>query len=196
MPKPAERLAGLRLRLEKIDPARTAELTAAVVASLPELEPFMDWARPDTVTPEHFAAFITLSLEEWESGVSHTFHIIESKTGELVGNCGLMRRVGPGAIEIGYWIRSDRAGRGYATEAARMLVAAAAMLGDVDRIEIRFDAANVASGRVAEKLGFVEIGRRDVEIDNPGEVGVEVIDELDLASARAVGRVLFKPDDA
>ena len=36
-----------------------------------------------------------------------------------------MRRVGPVAIEIGYWIRSDHAGRGYATEAAAILVEAA-----------------------------------------------------------------------
>lgn len=141
----------------------------------------MDWARPDRVSPEHFAGFIESSLEEWTSGVSHNFHVIEIETAELVGNCGLMRRVGPGAIEIGYWIRSDRAGRGYATEAARLLVDAAGLLDDIERIEIRFDAANGASAAVAAKTGAVETERRDVEIDNPGEIGVEVITELTIS---------------
>lgn len=170
--------------MEKVDPARVGDLTAAVVASLPELEQFMDWARPDRTSIEEFAGFIRTSLEEWESGASHNFHIIEIETDELVGNCGLMRRVGPGAIEIGYWIRSDRAGRGYATEAARLLLEAAWMLADVDRFEIRFDAANVASAAVAAKTGAVEIERRDVEIDNPGEIGIEVITGLPIPSPR------------
>ena len=167
-----------------ISPERAPALTEAVVASLPELEQFMDWARPERTSVEEFADFISRSLHEWESGESHNFHVIETATDELVGNCGLMRRVGPGAIEIGYWIRSDRAGRGYATEAARALVGAAWMLPDVERVEIRFDAANGASAAVAAKTGAVEIERRDVEIDNPGEIGVEVITELAIPPRR------------
>lgn len=182
--RPSDTLIGARLRLEKVDPARVQDLTDAVVASLPELEQFMDWARPETATFASFDEFVTRSLDEWESGASHTFHVIEAATGELVGNCGLMRRVGPGAIEIGYWIRSDRAGRGYATEAARLLVGAAWLLDDVERVEIHFDAANGASARVAEKTGAVEIERREVEIDNPGEIGVELIAELVIPPRR------------
>lgn len=144
----------------------------------------MDWARPDRTTLDEFAGFIATSLDEWESGATHNFHVIEIATGELVGNCGLMRRVGPDAIEIGYWIRSDRTGRGYATEAARMLVGAAWMLDDVGRVEIRFDAANTASAAVAAKTGAIEIERRDVEVDNPGECGVEVITELVIPPRR------------
>jgi len=176
--RPAEQLVTDRLRVVKVTFERVPDLTAAVTASLAELEQFMDWARPETSTTEQFHEFVARSLHEWETGESHAFHVIEDETGELVGGCALVRRVGPGAIEIGYWIRSDRAGRGYATEVARVCVDAAWTLPDVGRAEIRFDAANVASARVAEKVGFVEIARRDVEIDNPGEIGIEVITEL------------------
>ncbi len=188
--RPAERLVAPRLRLEKITVDRAADLTAAVVASLPELEQFMDWARPERSTEPHFVEFIMRSLQEWESGESHNFHVIEIETGELVGNCGLMRRVGPGAIEVGYWIRSDRVGRGYATEAGRVLLGAAELLADIERVEIRFDAANAASARVAARLGAVEIERRNVKIDNPGEIGVEVITELVFSPRRTWRRRL------
>jgi RimJ/RimL family protein N-acetyltransferase len=52
----------------------------------------------------------------------------------------------------------------------------------IDIVEIHHDAANVASARVPEKLGYVEALRRDVEIDSPGEVGVEVIWEITRAA--------------
>ena len=59
--------------------------------------------------------------------------------GELVGGFGLHRRRGPGILEIGYWVRSDRTGRGYATGAARALTQAAFDgFPDVDRLEIRW----------------------------------------------------------
>jgi RimJ/RimL family protein N-acetyltransferase len=166
------------LRLDKVVTGRVTALSEAVIASLPELEQFMDWARPETSTAAHFHEFVARSLQEWETDKSHTFHVIERATDELVGGCALVRRVGPGAIEIGYWIRSDRTGRGYATEAARACVEAAWTLPDIGRVEIRFDAANVASARVAEKVGATEIERRDVEIDNPGEIGIEVITQV------------------
>ena len=89
-----------------------------------------------------------------------------------------MRRVGPVAIEIGYWIRSDHAGRGYATEAAAILVEAAWGIASIERIVIRHALANGASGRVAEKLGFGEIDRVAVEVMAEGESGVDLIREL------------------
>ena len=70
----------------------------------------------------------------------------------------------PRAAEIGYWVRSDRHNRGYATTAVGALTDAAfGGLADLERIEIHMDRANVASARVPEKLGyrFVRTERRD-----------------------------------
>ena len=65
-----------------------------------------------------------------------------------------------------------------ATEAAAILVEAAWGIERIERIVIRHDLANGASGRVAEKLGFGEIDRVAVEVMAEGESGVDLIREL------------------
>src|SRR5690242_19030442 len=76
--------------------------------------------------------------------------------GEVAGGCGLHRRVGPGALEIGYWIRRERTRRGLAAEMASALTRMAFDAHGVERVEIHVDPRNVASLGVPRKLGFVE----------------------------------------
>lgn len=159
--------------------ARYAEpLADALRASVPELRDFMDWAQDDPSDSAAIDEFIRLADRDWAADKAYNFHTFDAATDTLVGSCGLMRRVGPDAIEIGYWIRSDHAGRGLATEAAAILAEAAWALYGIDRLVIRHDLANTASGRVAEKLGFMEIDRVAVEVTAEGESGVDVIREL------------------
>ncbi|CAA9471869.1 MAG: hypothetical protein AVDCRST_MAG30-169 [uncultured Solirubrobacteraceae bacterium] len=72
----------------------------------------------------------------------------------VVGGCGLHPRIGPGGLEIGFWVHPERTRRGYATEAARRLVATAFAQPGIERVEIHHHPANEASGRVAAALGF------------------------------------------
>ena len=98
----------------------------------------------------------------------------------MVGGAGLHPRAGPESIEIGYWVRSDRTGRGYATAAAGALTQAAfAHLDGIDRVEIRMDRANRASAAVPPKLGFRLIGHEAREILAPGHSGEGLIWALD-----------------
>ena len=78
---------------------------------------------------------------------------------------------GPGAIEIGYWVRSDRTSRGYATAAARALTEAAFAHLPVDQVEIRMDRANRASAAVPLKLGYRLFGHEEREVLTPGHTG-------------------------
>lgn len=91
----------------------------------------------------------------------------------VVGGCGLHRRLGPGGLEIGYWVHADHARRGYATEMAGAVTRAAFADPDVDRVEIHHDRANDASAGVPRKLGFRYVGYRREERAAPGESGVE-----------------------
>ena len=177
MRRPPEIIEGPSLELRRVSAAYADALASAVSDSLPELRRFMDWAQDDPSTPGEFTEFLAASDREWDEDRAYGFHVFLAGTDELVGGCGLMRRRGPGAIEIGYWIRSDHTGRGRATEAAAMLVEAAWAFPDVCRIVIRHDSANLASGRVAEKLGFFEVDRVAVEITAEGESGIDVIRE-------------------
>jgi RimJ/RimL family protein N-acetyltransferase len=59
-----------------------------------------------------------------------------------------------GNVEIGWVIRPDVSGRGYATEAVRALVDAAFRQLGVRRVVARIDAENDASARLAERVGM------------------------------------------
>lgn len=88
---------------------------------------------------------------------------------------GLHRRIDPGAIERGYWLRTDRTGRGIITACARSLTHAALELRGVDRLEIRCDEANVRSAAVPRRLGHRLARVEDDAVTAPGEVGRSMI---------------------
>jgi ribosomal-protein-serine acetyltransferase len=89
--------------------------------------------------------------------------------GKLAGSISLMARIGPGGLEIGYWVHRAYTRRGLATAAAAALVEQAFRLPGVDRVEIVHDELNVPSGKIPRKLGFTEIERR--RLDPPPEGG-------------------------
>jgi RimJ/RimL family protein N-acetyltransferase len=178
MTPPPTRLDGAIVVLERVRPDHADAVTAAKEISRPELALFMDWMTDEPQTVAQNREFIAQCETEWEAGEAFNYVMTDPGTGDVIGVCGLMARPGPGRLEVGYWVRSDRAGAGVATAAAAMLTEAGLAVPGVDIVEIHHDAANPASGRVAEKLGYREVQRRDVEIDNPGECGVEVIWEI------------------
>jgi RimJ/RimL family protein N-acetyltransferase len=90
----------------------------------------------------------------WADGTDYEFAILPADERRVIGGCGLMRRIGPGAIEIGYWIHVGHTRQGHATAAARALTDAAWTLPDVERVEIHCDEANVASAAVPARLGY------------------------------------------
>jgi RimJ/RimL family protein N-acetyltransferase len=57
-------------------------------------------------------------------------------------------------IEIGYWLRADATGEGYATEAARAALALALTLPGMSRVSIRCDERNAPSVALSRRLGF------------------------------------------
>ena len=82
--------------------------------------------------------------------------VVEKATGELVGHCGLLRKYvdGQSEIELVYVIMKKAWGRGYATEvAAAIRDHALGQLG-CGRLIALINPANVASERVAVKIGL------------------------------------------
>jgi RimJ/RimL family protein N-acetyltransferase len=77
-----------------------------------------------------------------------------SGDGRLIGGCGLRRTDVVGEAFIGYVLRRDAWGRGYATEAARALLAFGFERLGLRRIFADCHPANMASWRVMEKLGM------------------------------------------
>lgn len=82
--------------------------------------------------------------------------VVETHEGEFVGDCGLTWQPvdGEQVLEVGYHVVRALQGRGYASEAARSCVDLA--LGPIGeaRVVAIINPDNVASRRVAEKVGL------------------------------------------
>ena len=151
--------------------AWTEALQEAFEASLPELRPFMSWATDDHGV-EQSREYIARSVTDWDAGEAWNYALV-SADGTVIGSVGMMTRMGPDVIEIGYWVHSGYAGRGYCTRAATALAEIGLTLPGIERVAIKHDPANPASGRIAEKAGFRHTGEIKTEPTAPGHTGVE-----------------------
>lgn len=77
----------------------------------------------------------------------------------LVGAIGLTPEEDANTAELGYWLSPAHWGRGIATEAARSVVSYGFVTLGIPCITSGYFEENPGSGRVLEKLGFVETGR-------------------------------------
>ncbi|MFD7667315.1 GNAT family N-acetyltransferase [Streptomyces sp. NPDC059788] len=170
MDTPAERLRHYRVELRRWRTDDIDTLDRLITESRDHLRPWMAFAAGHD--RERGREFLARCEEEWTSGEAYRYAI--TTDGVVVGSCGLMRRIGPGGLELGYWLHHARTGEGLATVGAGALVREGLRLPGIDHIEIRHDEANVASGGVARRLGFREVGRGPVPVGAVGEVGVEV----------------------
>jgi len=152
---------------------RADDLDRAINESLPELIPFMPWATADHDLDDT-TGYLAASHSEWDGGENFNYAMLTPQ-GHVVGACGLMSRRGPGVFEIGYWVHSAHAGKGYATAAASALTEAGLGQPGIERVEIHHDVDNPASGRVAAKAGFHEVGLIEVEMKAPGDSGTHLV---------------------
>lgn len=114
----------------------------------------MPWAQA-MPTPEELLAVLVAGEAAFDADQEWDYTVYELVSDALVGGAGMRRRAGPNILEIGYWISSDRTGRGYATAATKTLTEVAfTLIPGIQRIEIHMDKANVASAAVPRKLGF------------------------------------------
>ena len=154
-------------------------LAVAVGESLEHLRPWMPWAALEPTTLKEREKLIAQWDRDWAEGTQYSFGMFCQE--RVVGGAGLMARIARGGLEIGYWVHSGFARRGFATSAAEALTTLGFTLPDVTHIEIHHDKANVISGRIPRKLGFEMVGERAVEPGAPGESGVHNIWRVDRA---------------
>ena len=147
------------ITLRRATPDAIGPLERAVTSSYLELRQWMVWAQSPPSEAD-LATFLAEADANFAADVAYEYLCYEGDDPEVVGGAGL-RRI-EGAFEIGYWVRSDRTGRGFASAAARALTDVAFSSLDARRIEIHMDIANSASRAVAERLGY----RRDREEDH------------------------------
>jgi RimJ/RimL family protein N-acetyltransferase len=142
-----------RLQLRVPTASDEDAMLSAITASLPELQRWLPWCQGG-YPREACREWIAAAVAAWRASREFAFLIVERNTNRLVGSMGLNRVdvIGRWA-NLGYWLRSDVAGRGYATEAARAISRFGLDVLGLQRIEVFADVENCASRRVAEKIG-------------------------------------------
>jgi RimJ/RimL family protein N-acetyltransferase len=157
------RLATARLRLRPLEPEDLDAL--APFYADPEVMRYIGTGA--TMNRDEAARSLERMIGNFETDGFGQLAVVREEDGVLVGRCGLLvwqlddwtptsasAATGPTELEVGYMLGRPFWGRGYATEAAAAVRDFA--LGDLvaERLIALIRPGNVASERVAEKLGM------------------------------------------
>lgn len=138
-------------------PLATADAEAlAEINADPEVMRYI--GNGDPRTPEQTEALIAKVAAHWDDHGWGAFAVVEGATGDLVGlgilaTPSFLPEILP-ATEVGWRVKRDRWGRGYAPEAARAVIGFAFAELGLDRVVSCIHSENTASIRVAEKIGM------------------------------------------
>ncbi|MGX1808407.1 GNAT family N-acetyltransferase [Nocardia sp. NPDC055321] len=125
----------------------------AITTSFAHLHPWMAWlAEPTTLEKQR--AYGEIAAQSWPTTDGDFDYGIFSTDGAVLGAIAIQDRVGPAALEIGYWCHAEHTGRGVMTRSAEALTRVALALPGIDRAEIHCDAANQRSAAVARRIGY------------------------------------------
>jgi RimJ/RimL family protein N-acetyltransferase len=155
-----------------MEPIAPVELPAGPVLLRPWREDDADavWAAlqdPDIqlwngggVRSQEDALALVRRRADWSSGSNASWAVVDGASGDLLGSVSVHSIDRDQAdAEIGYWTAPAARGRGVAPAAVDAASRWAFETLAVDRIELCHAVENPASGRVAEKAGFVFEGK-------------------------------------
>ena len=154
----------LQLRMFKVRDARAVQEFLSLNKQY--MLPWIPWAvnEPESIEEKK------RKIREWKDGFKQNtkfvYGIYEKGREELIGMSFMFTRRGKGTLEIGYILDFRQYGKGYATEASKVLTDLGFELG-VEKMLIYCDETNLASSRVPEKLGY-ELVRLETEESEDG----------------------------
>ena len=145
------------LRTERLTLRLFTESDAEAVwayASDPEVTRYMDWPTHAALDDTH--DYLRTVEADWASGSYFAWAVVENDGQQLVGGVGC-EAIGS-RVALGYVYARSAWGRGYATEAAQVLVDWLVSQDEIHRVWATCDVANAGSARVLEKLGMQHEG--------------------------------------
>lgn len=154
---------GQRVVLRRWRDEDAAALFATIVASKEHLARWFPWPMEHRDVDDTLA-FIRRQSGHWSLRQHAALGIFRRAEGTLVGSLGVtVRDWSVPAFEFGYWIGREVEGRGYVSEAVRVMARFLFEVLRAERVVIRCDARNARSKAVPERLGFAFEGtlRRD-----------------------------------
>jgi RimJ/RimL family protein N-acetyltransferase len=131
-------------------------LKAAIDASVDEIAPWLEWAKPD-LSKDVLRSFFNYAAACHAEEKPHNlfFSIFDKSNDQFIGDVyyGNIDWTVP-YFAIGYWIDSRLSRKGYMLEAVNALTRLGLSYFKAQRIEISMSALNFPSKKIPEKLGF------------------------------------------
>jgi RimJ/RimL family protein N-acetyltransferase len=134
----------------------TAELGDELIVLEPWDETGKDDAFRDPELGRYFGRAIGAPAPVVEDAGVPNLGIVDRATGRVVGR--IWCRFGARPPEVGYYLRHDAWGNGYATRALELVTGWLLGDGGFDEVVLRTHPDNAASQRVAERAGFARTG--------------------------------------
>jgi RimJ/RimL family protein N-acetyltransferase len=148
-------LTAPRLLLRPYRPGDSAAYVRMYDENQEHLREFMPEELRDMATEHEAEGQIRRMARQWRQGKLFIFGVWERDSGGYVGETYLANPDWPvPCIELGYFVVAAQTGRGYAVEAGRAVVQFAFEILNVGRVELYCASDNLASARVAERIGF------------------------------------------
>jgi RimJ/RimL family protein N-acetyltransferase len=143
-----------RLVLRPPSPGCAETIQRAIEETFEDLQRWMPWAS-QLQSLEETRDFLSVAERRFFEGEDFAVSAFLKQTGEFVLSTGLHpRNWSVPKFEIGYWCRATMQRRGLTTEAVKALTDIAFNEMTANRVQIRCDARNILSRRVAERAGY------------------------------------------
>ncbi len=140
-----------RLNVRRYSLNDDQKLFEAARESINEVYQFLPWCHPDYAIEDSRSWLCTIE-SAWTERQSWAFAITDKTSGRILGGCGFNSIDENPIANLGYWIRTSEAGKGYITEATKGLLKFGFEQLKFRRIEIIMSTRNAASRKVAVKV--------------------------------------------
>lgn len=149
--------------------------TFVAYRSNPDVARYQGWDTPYPLSDGERMISALLRQHPDTAGQWFQYAMVLRSTNELIGDCAAGTDADdPRQAEIGFTVRPEYQGRGYATEGARTLLGYHFQARAKHRVTARCDVRNTASARVLERLGM----RREAHLRESAWAKGEWTDEL------------------
>jgi len=150
----AYRIETGRLVMRCWSPSDARALRACLDDNDEHLRPWIPFMKDEPRSLEQTAEWLRALRAGFDLRQNHRYAVFDAAGEKLLGENMLLGRVGPGALEIGYWTDRHAIGKGVASESTSALIRVAFEIEKVDRLEIHCDPRNTASVAIPRRLGF------------------------------------------
>lgn len=134
----------------------TPQLYEAISSSVERVYPWLPWCHPNYTIAET-EAWLKTKPQRWDERKEFGFSIRDCQD-RIVGGVGIGISSLSWSGNLGYWLRTGYTGKGYATEATKLLAQFGVRQLQLKRIEIVAAVENIFSQRVAERAGAYKEG--------------------------------------